>query len=364
MVMEEIFQELLLSVGLSVAVCCMILKLKPCGDEEGGEAFKKSYDGIGKAVFSGQKSEEHELSFGSDKNRGVWPFAEFFEQFRVDKLYDTNVIGHGEITSELVDDEGEVLKDLSIEKEIVGGDESSRFSHGKSNVIDDSKVVSEIVEDVDVFEILRRREEHVDGCSERLSTHEIEENSQDNVEENILSNQIEDVSKRLGDKKTEKENFDEIEQGLYDDGDDDEKVIEPRLEEVSRTLGIDDEESEPRGDKEEEGLLDDWEGVESTELEMLFGAAVVFVGSKGNAGLIDRDMKIKLYGLHKISIEGPCRGAQPMALNVSARAKWVSWKTLGNMSRELAMEQYILALSERVPGWMSSNIQAGKLMRE
>ena len=72
-------------------------------------------------------------------------------------------------------------------------------------------------------------------------------------------------------------------------------------------------------------LEDDWEGIERTELEKVFGAAVAFVGSSYNAGLVSSigsDAKMRLYGLHKIATQGPCHEAQPMAFKLSARAKW------------------------------------------
>ncbi|KAI4327377.1 hypothetical protein L6164_019846 [Bauhinia variegata] len=138
----------------------------------------------------------------------------------------------------------------------------------------------------------------------------------------------------------------------------------PRVEEIeishcdSNCDGID----ESRSDREEDqnrglGLLedDDWEGVERTELERLFGSAVVYVGSKDNANriasLID-DVKLQLYGFYKIATQGPCREPQPMALKFSARAKWNAWQKLGIMSPELAMERYITILSESIPDWM------------
>ncbi|XP_024182630.1 uncharacterized protein LOC112187898 isoform X2 [Rosa chinensis] len=99
----------------------------------------------------------------------------------------------------------------------------------------------------------------------------------------------------------------------------------------------------------------DWEAIERTELERLFGAAVVFVGSKSNADRVSSlgsDVKMRLDGLHKIATRGPCLERQPMAFKVSARAKWNAWQQLGNMSAEVAMEQYITLLSESVPGWM------------
>lgn len=72
---------------------------------------------------------------------------------------------------------------------------------------------------------------------------------------------------------------------------------------------------------------DDWEGVESSELEKVFAEAVNFVesGGKGkddqlaNAG---SDVQMQLYGLQRLALEGPCHEPQPMALKVSARAKW------------------------------------------
>ncbi|PIN00574.1 hypothetical protein CDL12_16299 [Handroanthus impetiginosus] len=100
----------------------------------------------------------------------------------------------------------------------------------------------------------------------------------------------------------------------------------------------------------EEGFLDDWEGIERTELEKNFGEAVVFVSSKSNADQI-RDVKLELYGLQKVALEGPCHHSQPMPLKVSARAKWNAWHKLGNMSREEAMEKYIDVLSRAIPGW-------------
>ncbi|XVF15456.1 hypothetical protein REPUB_Repub09cG0155100 [Reevesia pubescens] len=104
---------------------------------------------------------------------------------------------------------------------------------------------------------------------------------------------------------------------------------------------------------------DDWEGIERTELEKDFGAAVCFLECRSNANQslkLGNDIKIQLYGLHKIATEGPCYEPQPMALKLSARAKWNAWKRLGNMSPEAAMEQYITILSRSIPGWMQDNI--------
>ncbi|XP_011028919.1 PREDICTED: acyl-CoA-binding domain-containing protein 3-like isoform X3 [Populus euphratica] len=101
---------------------------------------------------------------------------------------------------------------------------------------------------------------------------------------------------------------------------------------------------------------DDWEGIERSELEKIFGEAAKFVEESGNKderlASVGSDLQMELYGLHKIATEGPCREHPPMALKVSARAKWNAWQRLGNMSPEAAMEQYIALVLERAPGWM------------
>ena len=74
---------------------------------------------------------------------------------------------------------------------------------------------------------------------------------------------------------------------------------------------------------------DDWEGIERSELEKLFMSAAEFVGGEGGDGL-GSEVRMELYGLHKVATEGPCREPQPMPLKLSARAKW--YKFLSNFS--------------------------------
>ncbi|XP_030499232.2 acyl-CoA-binding domain-containing protein 3 isoform X1 [Cannabis sativa] len=112
------------------------------------------------------------------------------------------------------------------------------------------------------------------------------------------------------------------------------------------------------GDDAKGGLFDeddDWVGIERTELERLFGAAMGYVGSSSNVdrvSALDNDVKMMLYGLYKIATQGPCLDPQPMALNFFARAKWNAWQQLAEMTPETAMERYISLLSEKIPGWM------------
>jgi acyl-CoA-binding protein len=102
---------------------------------------------------------------------------------------------------------------------------------------------------------------------------------------------------------------------------------------------------------------DDWEGIERSELEKTFVAAAKFVNTDEILDLasVDGDVQMELYALHKVATEGPCRESQPMALMMSARAKWNAWQRLGNMSPEMAMERYIFILSEKVPRWMEEH---------
>ncbi|KAL3833272.1 hypothetical protein ACJIZ3_008008 [Penstemon smallii] len=111
---------------------------------------------------------------------------------------------------------------------------------------------------------------------------------------------------------------------------------------------VDDVEDNYEGEDE---LFEDWEGIERTELEKIFGKAVVYMSCKDNAAQISKDLNLLLYGLQKVVLEGPCYGSQPMALNVSARSNWNAWQKVGNMSREMAMEKYIDVLSKAIPKW-------------
>lgn len=70
---------------------------------------------------------------------------------------------------------------------------------------------------------------------------------------------------------------------------------------------------------------DDWEGVESTELDETFSAATAFVAATAadRVGMkVSNDVQLRLYGLYKIATEGPCSTPQPSALKMTARAKW------------------------------------------
>ncbi|RZS18993.1 hypothetical protein BHM03_00051336 [Ensete ventricosum] len=98
---------------------------------------------------------------------------------------------------------------------------------------------------------------------------------------------------------------------------------------VEKVVKLGREDAVDKEDAGEVGSLlhgeDEWEGIERSELEMLFGVASEFVGSKKGGDAVSKlsnEVQMQLYGLHKVAIEGPCHEPQPMALKVSARAKW------------------------------------------
>ncbi|XP_006285009.2 acyl-CoA-binding domain-containing protein 3 isoform X2 [Capsella rubella] len=136
---------------------------------------------------------------------------------------------------------------------------------------------------------------------------------------------------------------------------------EVRVEETNTVA-----ENHAQGDDEQKQELsieddDDWEGIERSELEKAFAAVANHLEESGKSEGMGAEAKMDLYGLHKIATEGPCREAQPMAVMLSARAKWNAWQKLGNMSQEEAMEQYLALVSKEVPGLMNAGHTVGKM---
>ncbi|GMJ15326.1 acyl-CoA-binding domain 3 [Hibiscus trionum] len=138
----------------------------------------------------------------------------------------------------------------------------------------------------------------------------------------------------------------------------DDIVVQEKIEETkvksqeSQMKGLVGEEKEVKVEDDIDD--DDWEGIEKSELEKVFGAAAKFIEHKGDLGM-ENDVQMELYGLHKIATEGPCREPQPLPFMASSRSKWNAWQRLGNMDPEAAMEQYVTLLSDNVPEWMEDN---------
>ncbi|XP_018513259.1 acyl-CoA-binding domain-containing protein 2-like isoform X2 [Brassica rapa] len=122
------------------------------------------------------------------------------------------------------------------------------------------------------------------------------------------------------------------------------------------TVGGEAEQGSSRGED------DDWEGVESTELDEAFSTATLFVTTAAADRLsrkVPGDVQKQLYGLYKIATEGPCTAPQPSALKLTARAKWQAWRKLGAMPTEEAMEKYIEIVTQLYPTWLHGGLKAG-----
>ncbi|GIX72472.1 acyl-CoA-binding domain-containing protein 5 [Caerostris extrusa] len=99
----------------------------------------------------------------------------------------------------------------------------------------------------------------------------------------------------------------------------------------------------------------------STEEKFL--AAVEVINSIPYDGTFEpsQEMMLKLYAYEKQAKEGACYVPKPYVWNTVERTKWNAWCSLGNMSREVAMESYIEELT-KVIETMSYNEKIAKFM--
>ncbi|GFY93745.1 hypothetical protein Acr_09g0001910 [Actinidia rufa] len=311
----ELFQELLITVGVSLLVSFVIAKLfsmtsPPCDAVEDNSASVSVTTAIEEAGFRVEKSV-------------VWDAES--ERRRV------RFVGENAVNESRAEYD-EIVCSEEVSEEVVGVGLENRVTE-ESGFVEERVMIGGDEVEQNLF----------DERSKRDEVREIEVKSDDFVGMRPGREKVRDIA---------------IESGRSED---------IRILESEAQKGNDTNESDGGvrngSEGEEEGLFDDWEGIERTELEKGFGAAVVFVGSKSNADRVsglDNNTKMRLFGLHKVAIEGPCCVPSPMALKVSARAKWNAWQQLGDMSQEMAMEQYITLLSRSIPGWMGDDAKDGK----
>ncbi|XP_020619015.1 acyl-CoA-binding domain-containing protein 6-like [Orbicella faveolata] len=88
--------------------------------------------------------------------------------------------------------------------------------------------------------------------------------------------------------------------------------------------------------------------LDTEDLEKLFQAATEFVRTMRN---LSDEKKLAFYALYKQAKEGPCNTSRPGFWDIVGRAKWDSWKKLGEMSKQKALELYIQKLFETDPEW-------------
>ena len=66
---------------------------------------------------------------------------------------------------------------------------------------------------------------------------------------------------------------------------------------------------------------------------------------------IKEDDMLKLYGLFKQSLNGPCNIPKPSFWDFTAKAKWEYWKSVSHLHQEDAKKQYIALVKQLDPLW-------------
>ncbi|XP_015588660.1 acyl-CoA-binding domain-containing protein 6 [Cephus cinctus] len=91
------------------------------------------------------------------------------------------------------------------------------------------------------------------------------------------------------------------------------------------------------------------EDTEVTDLEETFTKAASHLQSL--AARLDSGQLLGFYALYKQATEGSCESPRPNWYQTQAKHKWEAWKSLGDMSREIAMGSYIRAVGKLDPTW-------------
>lgn len=69
---------------------------------------------------------------------------------------------------------------------------------------------------------------------------------------------------------------------------------------------------------------------------------------------LDSGQLLGFYALYKQATVGPCNAQRPTWYQMEAKHKWEAWNNLGNMSREVAMVNYVRAIEKLDPDWLDN----------
>lgn len=94
------------------------------------------------------------------------------------------------------------------------------------------------------------------------------------------------------------------------------------------------------------------------ELRSKFAAAADFLPSLVSS--LKPDQLLKFYAYYKQATIGKCNTPTPYWYNFQNKQKWDAWKSLGDLSEEDAMKQYIALLDELSPDWEDSSYESKK----
>jgi acyl-CoA-binding protein len=88
---------------------------------------------------------------------------------------------------------------------------------------------------------------------------------------------------------------------------------------------------------------------ESSDLQEVFNNAASHIQSL--ASKLSETQLLAFYSLYKQATCGSCNTPMPSLYQIQAKRKWEAWKSLGNISKEIAMGRYINALGKLDPNW-------------
>ncbi|XP_042216350.1 acyl-CoA-binding domain-containing protein 6-like [Homarus americanus] len=85
------------------------------------------------------------------------------------------------------------------------------------------------------------------------------------------------------------------------------------------------------------------------ELDAMFNKAAAHLQSL--AGTLAQDKLLFFYARYKQANEGSCNTPKPGFFDFKGKQKWEAWKSLGDLSKEEAMREYINAIIDIDPDW-------------
>ena len=80
----------------------------------------------------------------------------------------------------------------------------------------------------------------------------------------------------------------------------------------------------------------------TTDISDTFIKASNYLSQNKNINVsVSNQDKLSLYGFYKQATSGKCNISKPQGINMVQNAKWEQWYSLGEMTKEEAMENYI-----------------------
>ncbi|XP_063612489.1 acyl-CoA-binding domain-containing protein 6-like [Penaeus indicus] len=95
--------------------------------------------------------------------------------------------------------------------------------------------------------------------------------------------------------------------------------------------------------------LEEYTGPPEGELESSFLKAANLLQS--HAGSLDTEKLLYFYARYKQATEGTCNIPKPGFFDFKGKQKWEAWKSMGDMTKDEAMRQYVAAISDVDPDW-------------